>query len=185
MSTERTQLVARITDALARTSQRADAINNAAAARLGINDTDLRCIQLLAEHGPLTAGELARMTGLTTASITGLVDRLERAGLAHRTHDPSDRRRVVVELQRNAVMAQVMPLFTPVTRAWRKALDDYDEHTLAAIAAFLEQAADVLETEAHRLRGVGEGRRSSRHTAHDAPPAPPPRPRRSVRQPPQ
>lgn len=152
MSTERTQLVGSITDALARAGQLAGAMNHAAAAHLGINATDLRCLQLLAQHGSLTAGELARLTGLTTASVTGIIDRIEQAGYARRTQDRSDRRRVVIELQRDPVMAEVMPLFAPVTRQWRKALNDYDEQTLKAIAEFLDQAADVLDAEVNQLR---------------------------------
>ena len=59
----------------------------AAAERIGINVTDLNCLNILALSGQLTAGELARATGLTTASITGVLDRLEEAGFVRRERD--------------------------------------------------------------------------------------------------
>jgi DNA-binding MarR family transcriptional regulator len=152
MSTNRARLVAHITETLARAGELAGSMNHAAAARIGVNATDLRCVHLVAQHGPLSAGELARLTGLTTASVTGIVDRLEQAGFVRREGDPTDRRRVVVHLERDRVMAEVVPVFNPVTRRWRKALDDYDEPTLQAIADFLTRAADALDTEAAKLR---------------------------------
>src|SRR5262252_445612 len=70
----------------------------AAAEKIGINVTDLNCLNILALGGRMTAGDLARATGLTTASITGVLDRLEEAGFVRRERDPQDRRRVVVRL---------------------------------------------------------------------------------------
>jgi DNA-binding MarR family transcriptional regulator len=57
---------------------------------------DLKCAELLVRSGPMTAGQLARATGLTTGAITGIVDRLEQAGWARRSADPGDRRRVII-----------------------------------------------------------------------------------------
>ena len=73
-------------------------VGQAAADRIGINATDLNCLNILSFSGQLTAGELARATGLTTASITGVIDRLEEAGFVRRERDTRDRRRVVVHL---------------------------------------------------------------------------------------
>jgi len=63
---------------------------------LSLAPTDLVCMCLLQLNGPATAGWLAEMTGLTTGAVTGMVDRLERAGYARRKRDPHDRRRVIV-----------------------------------------------------------------------------------------
>src|SRR5580704_16132559 len=62
---------------------------------LGVSATDRKCLDLLS-RGPVTAGELARFTGLTTGAVTGIIDRLEKAGYAERINDPNDRRRVLV-----------------------------------------------------------------------------------------
>src|SRR5438105_12730411 len=69
------------------------------AERIGINATDLNCLNIVALTGPMTAGELARATGLTTASITGVLDRLEEGDSIQRERDPRDRRRVIVNLK--------------------------------------------------------------------------------------
>src|SRR5262245_54462886 len=71
--------------------------HQAVADRLGLNLTDHKCVDLLLLKGPLTAGELAGMTALTTGAITAALDRLERAGFVTREDDPRDRRRVVVQ----------------------------------------------------------------------------------------
>src|ERR1700726_142454 len=69
------------------------------AERIGINVTDLNCLNIVALTGPMTAGDLAKQTGLTTASITGVLDRLEGGGFIRRERDPKDRRRVIVHLK--------------------------------------------------------------------------------------
>src|SRR5918997_2193098 len=64
--------------------------------RSGMNLTDLQCISILASTGPITAGRLAEEMGLTTGSVTGVIDRMERAGYVRRERDPNDGRRVIV-----------------------------------------------------------------------------------------
>ncbi|HEY4258905.1 MAG TPA: MarR family transcriptional regulator, partial [Schlesneria sp.] len=64
--------------------------------RLGLNVTDHKCLDFLLLDGPLTAGELAQRTSLTTGAITSVLDRLERVGFVQRQPDPNDRRRVIV-----------------------------------------------------------------------------------------
>jgi DNA-binding MarR family transcriptional regulator len=82
-----------------RTAQAAiDQMNEAACSALGINRTDLSCMEIIDREQPLPAGRLAQQSGLTTAAITAVIDRLEKAGYARRLDDPSDRRRVLVEL---------------------------------------------------------------------------------------
>src|SRR5262245_60338205 len=68
------------------------------AARFGISAADAECVDFLLEAGSATAGDLARLTGLTTGAITGVIRRLKAAGLVTATRDPRDRRRVVVRL---------------------------------------------------------------------------------------
>jgi DNA-binding transcriptional ArsR family regulator len=70
--------------------------HQAIAERLGLNATDHKALDLLGRAGPITAGELAELTGLTTGAITGIIDRLEKAGFVRRENDPKDRRRVII-----------------------------------------------------------------------------------------
>jgi DNA-binding MarR family transcriptional regulator len=73
-----------------------DRFDQAVADAVGLNRTDLRCVDVLVLEGPVTAGRLADETGLTTGAMTTALDRLERAGLVRRTRDTVDRRRVLV-----------------------------------------------------------------------------------------
>lgn len=74
------------------------AFDTLAAERLGVNETDLHCLNIIENSGGLSAGQLATQSGLTPGAVTGVVDRLERAGFARRVPDPADRRRVRVEV---------------------------------------------------------------------------------------
>jgi DNA-binding MarR family transcriptional regulator len=75
-----------------------DAFDEVACERLGINRTDLRCLNIVENHGSMTAGRLAELSGLTTAAVTSVLDRLERAGYARRVREQEDRRQVLVEV---------------------------------------------------------------------------------------
>src|SRR5919204_5347290 len=74
------------------------AFDNLAAEVLGVNRTDLHCLNAIENADGLTAGELATETGLTSGAVTGVIDRLERAGYARRVPDPTDRRRVKLDV---------------------------------------------------------------------------------------
>lgn len=75
-----------------------DRLDEAVADRFGLHRTDLRCLEIIGQEGPLAAGRLATMAGLSTSAATAVLDRTERAGYVRRSADPSDRRRVLVDL---------------------------------------------------------------------------------------
>jgi DNA-binding MarR family transcriptional regulator len=79
-----------------------DRFDQAVADALGLNRTDMRCLDVLEREGAVTAGRLAEATGLTSGAMTTALDRLERAGYAERVRDLQDRRRVLVQLTRSA-----------------------------------------------------------------------------------
>lgn len=124
----------------------------AAAERIGINVTDLNCLNILALSGHLTAGELARATGLTTASITGVLDRLEEAGFVRRERDARDRRRVVVRLDATRGMRDVGMVFAPVIQAWRAAIAQYSDEQLSLILEFQLQLEQIMRDALIELR---------------------------------
>jgi DNA-binding MarR family transcriptional regulator len=125
----------------------------ASAERIGINVTDLNCLNILALNGHMTAGELARVTGLTTASITGVLDRLEEAGFVRRERDPRDRRRVIVRLEAARGLRDVAPVFAPVVAAWRAAAERYTDDELRLILGFQEQLEQIMRDHLIELRG--------------------------------
>jgi DNA-binding transcriptional ArsR family regulator len=104
----------------------------------------------------LTAGELARATGLTTASITGVADRLEEAGYVRRERDPADRRRVVIRLVLDRALTDVAPVFLPMIRAWQELASRYDDSELGLIADFYRQMEQVVGEHLVRLRAADQ-----------------------------
>src|SRR5207249_87527 len=108
-------------------------------------------------RGRLTAGELAKETGLTTASITGVVDRLEEAGYVRRERDTRDRRRVVVHLILDKAVRDVAPLFLPMLREWQVLVTDYTDDELRLIVEFYGRMEQVFRDQVIRLRGRPPG----------------------------
>ena len=129
------------------------------AERIGINATDLNCLNIVALTGHLTAGELAAQTGLTTASITAVLDRLEEGGFVRRVRDPRDRRRVTVELSAGPGLSKVGSTFGPVVNAWRAAAAGYSDDELRLLLAFQGQLEEIIRDQLARLRRCPEARR--------------------------
>ena len=91
------------------------------AGRLGLSPTDLKCLDMVMLGERVTAGDLARATGLTTGAVTGIIDRLEKAGFARRERDPEDRRRVYVRGDPTAAHA-AMPYYQSLSQSMGKML---------------------------------------------------------------
>jgi DNA-binding MarR family transcriptional regulator len=125
----------------------------AAAARLGMTDTDIQVIDLLDSAGPSTAGQLADLTGLTTGAITGMLNRLEEAGLVRRERDPSDGRRVIVRLVPNKdEMQKIDAIFDSLGEAWDDMASTYDDEQLVFLLEFLKRSNALSRKEIVRLR---------------------------------
>jgi DNA-binding MarR family transcriptional regulator len=126
-----------------------------AAERLGINVTDLHCLNLLALTGPISAGRLAELTGLTTGAITGVVDRLERAGFARRDKDAHDRRRVIVRLVPEQ-QDRVASLFEPLRREAMALYASYSDRELDFLLDVVTRSWRLVQQEIAKLRAEAE-----------------------------
>jgi DNA-binding HxlR family transcriptional regulator len=125
----------------------------AVAGRAGMNATDLQVVDLLGTVGPMTAGRIAELTGLTTGATAQMLGRLEREGLVRRERDPEDGRRVLVRLAGGGdAMEKIGPAFDSAGRAWEELASGYDEGQLGLILGFLKRANSVYEREIYRLR---------------------------------
>ncbi|MCI4136714.1 MarR family transcriptional regulator [Bacillus vallismortis] len=125
--------------------------HQAAAQALGLFPTDLKSADILNEAGPMTAGELGKKTGLSTGSVTALVDRLEKAGYVAREKDPDDRRRVMI-VPLTASKKHVKDLFRSLSESTMDLCRDYTEEELELIFNFVDKAADIMEEELKRLK---------------------------------
>jgi DNA-binding transcriptional ArsR family regulator len=128
-------------------------LGQVSAERIGVNVTDLNCLNIVALAGPMTAGELARATGLTTASITGVLDRLEEGGFVRRERDPKDRRRVIVNLKPGPGLREIGPTFGPLVNAWRAVAASYSDEELRLLLDFQRRFEDIVRDQLARLRG--------------------------------
>ena len=149
---ERADLEVAFAAGLRRTGALMQLMGTAAADQIGLNATDLNCLNILSFSGHMTAGELARATGLTTASITGVIDRLEEAGYVSRERDPHDRRRVVVTLSLDRAMRNVASVFLPIMRDWREMAARYSDDELRLIVDFYGRMEQVFRNHLVRLR---------------------------------
>jgi DNA-binding MarR family transcriptional regulator len=138
-------------------------VQQAIAERLGLNTTDLGCLALLGEAAPLTAGQLAEATGLTTGSVTVMIDRLEKAGYVERTKDPFDRRRVVVRPVAEPIERDLAPLYSALREGWEALLARYDTQDLALILDLLTRSAVLLQEQTTALR-LSDGESAVRGT---------------------
>jgi DNA-binding MarR family transcriptional regulator len=128
------------------------AFDNLAAERLGLNRTDLHCINIIENSGGLTAGELAKEAGLTTGAVTGVVDRLERAGFARRVSDPTDRRRVKLDVTQK-FYARADKIWGPVAADWASRLGGrFTAEELERVIEFLRVTNELSHAHIERLR---------------------------------
>lgn len=152
-NTARKVLEQRFFEQIQRSSTWTVIFHGALAASFGLNPTDLKCRGLLDETGAITAGELAALTGLTTAAVTGVIDRLERAGLVQRAKDPHDRRRVVVEpLTKPEHLEQIDEGFGPLAEATTELVGSYSDDELALVLGFVEKSAALMRAQTLALR---------------------------------
>jgi DNA-binding MarR family transcriptional regulator len=130
--------------------------HQAVAEKMGLNPTDLKCWAVLGETGPITAGELAIVMGLTTGAVTGVIDRLEQAGFAQRDHDPTDRRRVmIVPNEKPDKLRSIDEVFKSLRQASDEMLaDNYTNEQLEVILDFIERGTEMLKRETAKLREV-------------------------------
>jgi DNA-binding MarR family transcriptional regulator len=127
--------------------------HTAVAARQGLSASEEKALDLLERSGPLTAGELARQSGLAPASVTGLINRLEDKGFARRIQNPSDRRSILVEVDVERMYARVAPLFADWVRSLQELYAGYSDEQLEVILHFLTEAARRQQEATARITG--------------------------------
>jgi len=156
----RSDLIAALNRAMRDASGHGVIFSQAVSERIGVNSTDLECLDFILTRGPLTAGELATATGLTTGAITGVIDRLEAAGFARRERDTEDRRKVLVRIV-PAAIKRLAPLFAPMERHAMAALEGYSDKELAFLLEFLNRLLSASNAAMAELNVHGEPAKKS------------------------
>jgi DNA-binding MarR family transcriptional regulator len=148
----RKRLTASIKQSLRALSIQLSLLNHQVGARLGLNDVDLDCLDLVARYGPLSPSALAQWAGLHPATMTGILDRLERGGWVARDRDASDRRAVVVRALRNR-NAELMRLYSGMNSSMSEICAGYGDGELEVVADFLRRTAEAGQTATDKLAG--------------------------------
>jgi DNA-binding MarR family transcriptional regulator len=148
VSDSRQALITAVGSAVKAYQRSTDALDDVAADHIGVNRTDLRCLDWLSD-GPMTAGQLTEATGLSSAATTTLLDRLEQKGLVRRLRDATDRRKVLVEMTE---LGQRLAgdIYEPLAREGGGMLEHYSDAELTLIREVLDTSREI--TDQHRVR---------------------------------
>src|SRR5215475_894816 len=108
-------------------------LNYRVGSQLELKDVDLDCLDIIDAYGPLSPTALARRAGLHPATMTGILDRLQRGGWIVRERDPADRRAVVVRSARDQ-FGELLRQYSGLSRRMNKLLAGYSDSELDVIA---------------------------------------------------
>jgi DNA-binding MarR family transcriptional regulator len=151
-SRRRRRLTVTIRDSLRALNTQLSLLNYQVGAHLKLKDVDVNCLDLLSRYGPLSPTALARRAGLHPATMTGILDRLERGGWVRRDRDPADRRGVVVRVLRDRT-AEIFTLYAGMNSAMDQICAGYQESELELLADFLSRTAAAGGAATQELSG--------------------------------
>ena len=138
----RQQATTEIRDSLRELRIQLALLNYRVGSQLELKDVDLDCLDILDAHGPLSPTALARRAGVHPATMTGILDRLEKGGWVVRERDSADRRAVLVRTVQNRY-AELLRLYSGLSRSMNTLLSGYSDPELDLIADFMRRAADA------------------------------------------
>jgi DNA-binding MarR family transcriptional regulator len=147
--------------AMRRSSAQGALFGQSVANRVGLSSSDMECLDFVILEGRVTAGRLAEVTGLTTGAITGVVDRLEEAGLVRRERDDHDRRKVfIAAIPENT--AKIGKFYEHLQRAMLKVWDSYSDAELRLLLRFATQGYETMLAATEELKTMMEDPKSKR-----------------------
>ncbi|MGW0659133.1 MarR family winged helix-turn-helix transcriptional regulator [Streptodolium elevatio] len=138
----RKQATAAVKQGLRELSLQLGRLNRQVGSRLALKDVDLDCLDLVNTHGPVGPSALARLAGVHPATLTGILDRLERAGWVVRERDPADRRGTLVRALRDR-NGELLELFAGMSASVEAICAEHDPAELALLAEFLRRTAEA------------------------------------------
>ncbi|MGH9965057.1 MAG: MarR family winged helix-turn-helix transcriptional regulator [Nitrososphaeraceae archaeon] len=155
LAVEREEIIQAIIDRRRQMSTETIMFHQAVADTLGLHVTDHKCLDLIRYYGAMPAGRLGELTGLTTGAVTGVIDRLEKAGYVKRANDPKDRRRTIVEPTRNKKLeGKLEAIFSPLHERMRNQLSSYSDSELSFLLDVLTKTLEQSHQELMKLRGL-------------------------------
>ena len=149
----RAALLQELEEAMRRSSAQGVLFGQTVANVAGISGSDLECLDFLILGGRVTAGRLAEVTGLTTGAITGVVDRLEKAGLVRRERDDDDRRKVFISIVPENV-ARIGKYYEHLQRTMQGVFDGYTDAELRLLLRFALQGYETMLAATEALKSM-------------------------------
>jgi DNA-binding MarR family transcriptional regulator len=147
----RAALMEELEHAMRRSSAQGVLFGQTVANRVGLSNSDMECLDFVILEGRVTAGRLAEVTGLTTGAITGVVDRLEQAGLVRRERDDDDRRKVFIAAVPEST-AKIGKFYVHLQRAMLKVWDTYSDAELRLLLRFATQGYETMLAATEELK---------------------------------
>jgi DNA-binding MarR family transcriptional regulator len=149
------ELVHELVEATRASQTATDKMDEAGSHALGVNRTDGRCIDVIQQAGQISAGELAERAGLTSGSITAVIDRLEAKGYVRRVADPRDRRKVLLEVTEE-MQHRALELWGPLVHRGLPELEKLTVSEIELLIRYMRFATELNETRAAEIRaGLG------------------------------
>jgi DNA-binding MarR family transcriptional regulator len=149
----REELQAELAEQMQAFQARVDAFDELAAKRLGVNRTDLRCVELLMAQRTASPGELGPALGLTTGGVTAMLIRLERIGYLRRIPHPDDGRKVIVEVT-DEVRQRTLEMYGPIVDGGHRLLAAYSDAEVELLTGFLRAVRELYEGNLERVSGL-------------------------------
>ncbi|MFJ5751915.1 MarR family winged helix-turn-helix transcriptional regulator [Peribacillus frigoritolerans] len=148
-------LLESLTHRLQRYGMRSVLFQQNMAQKIGVSHTDLKSAEILNETGPITAGELSKITGLSTGSVTALINRLEKSGYVKRERDQLDGRKVMI-VPIPERQEQIKSHYQKLSMATKELCSAYNEQELILINQFVEEITKIVDKENDRLMSERE-----------------------------
>jgi DNA-binding MarR family transcriptional regulator len=128
--------------------------HQAVANLVGVSITDMKCLDYVDRGGDVTAGDLARLTGLTTGAITAAIDRLEKAGLARRERSENDRRKVFIRTRHSSASEKIAPIFEALGKEAAQLTTRYTTRELETIRDFCARSIEMMRRQTDAVHAL-------------------------------
>ena len=128
--------------------------HQAIANMVGVSITDMKCLDYVDRGGDVTAGDLSRLTGLTTGAITAAIDRLEKAGLALRERSATDRRKVFIRTAHSAATEKIVPIFDELGKDVSALAASYSTRELETIKDFCDRSIEIMRRQTENVQAL-------------------------------
>ncbi len=126
-------------------------MHEAIARKAGLTGSDHKYLGLILQHEELTAGDIAKLTGLTTGAVTGLIDRLEKKKLLKRQFSKDDRRKVIIKPQVENSMKLLTPIFNDLQQKTLELIATFSEKEIQTIERYFKEATSIMRETTNAL----------------------------------